>query len=249
VKKYFLEQTIYYKKQIESRKEIMAISYTYPRVDVITKALQRQTYTQTVDDTLVLFAPFKAAMGPMDEIIRIHSLGEFEETYGAITYSEWGQTGLNIRNWLENGGTVYAMRHDLAEVTGTSKYNDNDISATNHPAYAPYGLSIGGRYTLSIDVGGIIEKISTLMGTEDDTLNNKLSKSEKTFIKTQLQNVNDLNLLVVNDNDGAIDHIGFEGTLPVNDFNLKNFELKFCNGGKFLFNVYKSTSTNPIKYY
>jgi hypothetical protein len=222
MKKYFLEQTIYYKKQIESRKEIMPISYTYPRVDVITNALQRQTYTQTVDDTLVLFAPFKASMGPMDEIIRIHSLGEFEETYGAITYPEWGQTGLNIRNWLENGGTVYAMRHDLSVIE--NRYNGNNISSTNHPAYAPYGMCVGGRYAISLDLNEVNSIVKELMGGKN------ASTEDISFVTSNLANINDLSFMLTQPEVTTVitgGSLRITGTLPKADhrFSEANFSL------------------------
>ena len=130
----------------------MSISYTYPRVDVVTTALQRQTYNETIDDTLVMFAPFKSSMGPMDEIKRIHSLGEFEATYGTTNYSVMGHTGLNIRNWLNNGGTVYAMRHDSIK-------DFTSVTSTSHPATHAYGAIIGGRYAFNIDMVALLSEL------------------------------------------------------------------------------------------
>lgn len=84
--------------------------YTYPRVDITTTALSRPVLTENVPDTLVLFAPFKANIGPLNKIVVCHSLEEFETTFGAIDYVVQGQNGLNIQHWLRSGGTVYAAR-------------------------------------------------------------------------------------------------------------------------------------------
>lgn len=84
--------------------------YTYPRVDITTTALSRPILIENVPDTLVLFAPFKADIGPLNKIVICHSLEEFESTFGAIDYSVQGQNGLNIQHWLRSGGTVYAAR-------------------------------------------------------------------------------------------------------------------------------------------
>ena len=134
----------------------MSISYTYPRVDVVTTALQRQTYNETIDDTLVMFAPFKSSMGPMDEIKRIHSLEEFEAIYGTTNYSVMGHTGLNIRNWLNNGGTVYAMRHDVTPL------GEGSVASTK-----ARGTIIGGRYAFNIDMMGLISAIKALNITDE----------------------------------------------------------------------------------
>lgn len=85
-------------------------TYTYPRVDITTTALSRPVLTENVPDTLVLFAPFKAELGPVNQIVVCHTRSEFEETFGQIDYSIQGQNGLNILHWLSNGGTVYAAR-------------------------------------------------------------------------------------------------------------------------------------------
>ena len=177
----------------------MSISYTYPRVDVVTTALQRQTYNETIDDTLVMFAPFKSSMGPMDEIKRIHSLGEFEATYGTTDYSVMGHTGLNIRNWLNNGGTVYAMRHDsLTDFTS--------VTLTNHPATHAYGGIIGGRYALNIDMVALLSKLRNSFTSGDD----KELCSKLISILPLRTNVN-ING-TANDNDGHL-RIGASGCM------------------------------------
>jgi hypothetical protein len=65
-------------------------TYTYPRVDITTTALSRPVLTENVPDTLVLFAPFKAELGPVNQIVVCHTRSEFEETFGQIDYSIQG---------------------------------------------------------------------------------------------------------------------------------------------------------------
>lgn len=104
--------------------KFMAISYTYPRVDVNTTALTRKILTENVEDTLVMLSIFSASIGPVDTINRIHTLSQFESIYGTITEKEFGNNGLNIKNWLNNGGTVYAMRHEPSYNDARQYYDD-----------------------------------------------------------------------------------------------------------------------------
>lgn len=106
--------------------KFMAISYTYPRVDVNTTALTRRILTETVDDTIVMLSIFNSKCGPIDTINRIHGISQFESIYGSLDDDILGNTGLNIRNWLSNGGTVYAMRHVPSQNSTNSYYDTTE---------------------------------------------------------------------------------------------------------------------------
>jgi hypothetical protein len=93
----------------------MAYDFTYPRVDVTTTALKRKTLSETVEDTLVLFAPFKGSYGPVNEIVICHSYSDFTDSFGDLDYDVNGQNGIQIKNWLDNGGTVYAVRVEVTD--------------------------------------------------------------------------------------------------------------------------------------
>lgn len=98
--------------------------YTYPRVDITTTALSRPVLNENVPDTLVLFAPFKADLGPVNQFVICHTRAEFETTFGTIDYAIQGQNGLNILHWLNNGGTVYAVRVSTVSDDGSDTGND-----------------------------------------------------------------------------------------------------------------------------
>ena len=90
----------------------MAIFYTHPRVDINKTAITRQRLVESEPDSLRLFAPFKSSFGPTNEISILHDISDFTQTYGEFNFDQQGQTALNIRNWLLQGGTVYGMRVD-----------------------------------------------------------------------------------------------------------------------------------------
>ena len=90
----------------------MAIFYTHPRVDINKTAITRQRLVESEPDSLRLFAPFKASFGPTNEISILHDISDFTQPYGEFNFDQQGQTALNIRNWLLQGGTVYGMRVD-----------------------------------------------------------------------------------------------------------------------------------------
>ena len=93
----------------------MALNYNFPRVDVTTTALQRKNLSPVTEDTLVLFAPFKGSYGPINEVVICHSYADFTDSFGELDYDINGQNGIQIKNWLDNGGTVYAVRVEVTE--------------------------------------------------------------------------------------------------------------------------------------
>lgn len=88
-------------------------NYTYPRVDIKTIAKIHNTAAPEAEDTTVLFMPILADKGPMNEIVKIHSLEEFITTFGemdGIKDRVGKLTAFNIMNWLTAGGTLYVVR-------------------------------------------------------------------------------------------------------------------------------------------
>ena len=102
----------------------MAI-FKYPRVDIeeIKNIYRPSSDDNTKTDSIVLFAPFKGNFGPSNEMRIIHSLDEFKSTYGEPSYEMDGQNSLQIRNWLKNGGTVYAMRLEDDDHSVRARYD------------------------------------------------------------------------------------------------------------------------------
>ena len=102
----------------------MAI-FKYPRVDIeeIKNIYRPSSDDNTKTDSIVLFAPFKGNFGPSNEMRIIHSLDEFISTYGDPSYEMDGQNSLQIRNWLNNGGTVYAMRLENDDHSVRARYD------------------------------------------------------------------------------------------------------------------------------
>ena len=110
--------------------------YTYPRVDITTTALSRPVLTENVPDTLVLFAPFRANIGPVNQFVICHSRADFETTFGTIDYTIQGQNGLNILHWLNNGGTVYAVRvASENNANNKSAYTEIELGSTTYELF------------------------------------------------------------------------------------------------------------------
>lgn len=88
-------------------------AYSYPRVNTSVTALEHVNSAPSAEDTTVLFVPFVSEKGPINEVKKIHSLEEFQATYGEIKnyVNRIGKhTAFNIMNWLTAGGTIYACR-------------------------------------------------------------------------------------------------------------------------------------------
>lgn len=88
-------------------------NYTYPRVDIKTIAKIHNTAAPEAEDTTVLFMPILADKGPMNEIVKVHSLEEFITIFGemdGIQKRVGKLTAFNIMNWLTAGGTLYVVR-------------------------------------------------------------------------------------------------------------------------------------------
>jgi hypothetical protein len=88
----------------------MAITKIYPHVNVTTTAIVRPVLTGEDTGATSLFVPFLAKKGLSDGIQRIFSLSQFVAEYGQADYALQGRSILNIYNWLNAGGSIYALR-------------------------------------------------------------------------------------------------------------------------------------------
>ena len=163
-------------------------NYTYPRVDIKTIAKIHNTAAPEAEDTTVLFMPILADKGPMNEIVKVHSLEEFITIFGemdGIQKRVGKLTAFNIMNWLTAGGTLYAVRlgneakSKRREVT--IGYPKNDETATEF--YTITGKDLGAYingYTFDLVKNGeqgtilvklssrIVERVYFTVPTEND---------------------------------------------------------------------------------
>lgn len=152
-------------------------NYTYPRVDIKTIAKIHNTAAPEAEDTTVLFMPILADKGPMNEIVKVHSLEEFITIFGEMDgiKDRVGElTAFNIMNWLTAGGTLYVVRlgneakSNPREVT--IGYPKNDETATEF--YTITGKDIGAYingYTFDL-----VKKGEGTQGTISVKLNNRI---------------------------------------------------------------------------
>ena len=147
-------------------------NYTYPRVDTKIIAKIHNTAAPEAEDTTVLFMPILADKGPMNEIVKIHSLEEFITTFGemdGIQKRVGKLTAFNIMNWLTAGGTLYVVR--LGNEAGSKQrevtigYPKNNKTATEF--YTITGKDLGAYingYTFDLvkngEQGTILVKLS-----------------------------------------------------------------------------------------
>ena len=117
------------------------ITKIYPHVNVTTNALIRPVAEAIDNGATTLFVPFKAKKGMSDQIQKIFNLSQFIAEYGEADFSYQGRTVLNIYNWLNAGGAIYALRlvgKGGAAATGklTSQSVDYlNVTAKNKGAY------------------------------------------------------------------------------------------------------------------
>jgi len=83
--------------------------YTHPHVNISVDALPRTRGIPAESTATVLFAPFVAKRGSA-ELQKIYNLSQFIAEYGEPDFDYQGRTILNVLNWLDGGGAVYALR-------------------------------------------------------------------------------------------------------------------------------------------
>ena len=86
------------------------INKIYSHVNVTTRALIRTAQVIADDVATTLFVPFYAKRGLSNEVQKIYNLDQFISEYGEPDYDYQGRTILNIYNWLNAGGAIYALR-------------------------------------------------------------------------------------------------------------------------------------------
>lgn len=87
------------------------MAYSYPHVQITTRALPRRVPTPVESTATTLFAPFTCSKGPENQLIDIDSIAELRYTFGDLDYTKPGQRQyLNMRQWILGGGRVKACR-------------------------------------------------------------------------------------------------------------------------------------------
>ena len=132
-----------------------AKEYTYPHVNITTRALQRRTPVVAETTATTLLAPFTCDRGPENELVAIDTMADFISTFGELDYSNPDQRQiLNIGRWIAGGGRVLACRiTDYAEVKDetTGKYvpvsTSNARKASGKSVKSGYTVTIGARYS------------------------------------------------------------------------------------------------------
>lgn len=107
------------------------INKIYPHVNVTTRALIRTAPVTADDGATTMFVPFYAKRGLSNEVQKIYNLDQFISEYGEPDYDYQGRSILNIYNWLNAGGAVYALRlvsPDADIASGTGTYGDQTIT-------------------------------------------------------------------------------------------------------------------------
>ena len=164
-------------------------NYTYPRVDTKIIAKIHNTAAPEAEDTTVLFMPILADKGPMNEIVKVHSLEEFITIFGemdGIKDRVEELTAFNIMNWLTAGGTLYVVRlgneakSKPREVT--IEYRANSEAAAEY--YTITGKDIGAYindYTFDL-----VKKGEGKQGTISVKLNNRIV--ERVYFEVPTEN-------------------------------------------------------------
>ena len=207
-------------------------NYTYPRVDTKIIAKIHNTAAPEAEDTTVLFMPILADKGPMNEIVKVHSLEEFITIFGEMDgiKDRVGElTAFNIMNWLTAGGTLYVVRlgneakSKPREVT--IGYPTNDEHATEF--YTIIGKDLGAyinayKFDLTIDGkqgkvsvkssnGRILERVYFPVPTE----NNKEVPVASEYIKSIKKVAEKPSTVDDGGTDGLLDKTKFTDVLKV----------------------------------
>ena len=207
-------------------------NYTYPRVDTKIIAKIHNTAAPEAEDTTVLFMPILADKGPMNEIVKVHSLEEFITIFGemdGIKDRVEELTAFNIMNWLTAGGTLYVVRLGNEAKSKPRKvtigYPTNDEHATEF--YTITGKDIGAyinayKFDLTIDGkqgkvsvkssnGRIVERVYFEVPTE----NNKEVPVASEYIKSIKKVAEKPSTVDDGGTDGLLDGTKFTDVLKV----------------------------------
>jgi hypothetical protein len=130
----------------------MVINKIYPHVNVTTTALIRNAVEAVDTGATTLFVPFLAKKGLANKAQKILNLGQFVAEYGEPDYEFQGRSILNAYNWLNAGGSVYALRlagSDAVTATGVYGTSSNTLTLTaKHPGTYYSDISVNFRATV-----------------------------------------------------------------------------------------------------
>lgn len=103
----------------------MVINKIYPHVNVTTTALLRGAVEAVDTGATTLFVPFLAKKGLANKAQKILNLNQFVSEYGEPDFAYQGRSILNAYNWLNAGGSIYALRLVGSDaVVASGSYND-----------------------------------------------------------------------------------------------------------------------------
>lgn len=110
--------------------------YTYPHVNITTRALQRRTPVVAESTATTLLAPFTCDRGPENVLVPIDTMADFVSTFGELDYSIPDQRQiLNIGRWIAGGGRVLACRitdYELVKEMVKESQNSNKYVETGN---------------------------------------------------------------------------------------------------------------------
>lgn len=135
--------------------------YLHPYVG--SKIIDNSQVFLTANGTTWLFAAFKADQGPDNRIVPVTTTSEFDFYYGDSVFKRHGQQHLNVRNWLEAGGTAYCMR------VLPYSLEDADKNAIQPATYAARILEVGLKAKTSPATGYDIKIRTRALGDGKNT--------------------------------------------------------------------------------
>ena len=123
--------------------------YTYPHVNITTRALQRRTPVVAESSATTLLAPFTCDRGPENELVPIDTMADFISTFGELDYSIPDQRQiLNMGRWIAGGGRLLACRITDINKKYTSEAERQAAKAIGETARKNgYSVKITARYS------------------------------------------------------------------------------------------------------
>jgi hypothetical protein len=186
----------------------MLINKVYPHVNVTTTALLRNPVDFLETGATSLFVPFIAKKGLSDKIQKIFNLAQFISEYGEPDFAFQGRTILNVYNWLNAGGSIYALR-----LVGEQGANSTaSVPASGDKILTFTAKSKGTFYDqLSFDITNSIYSTSTLEFLDIEVFLD--SRKVQTIFKVSKENF--LNVLT---SSQWIESVEFEDGKSFDDF-------------------------------
>jgi hypothetical protein len=208
------------------------INKIYPHVNVTTRALIRTAQVIADDGATTLFVPFYAKRGLSNEVQKIYNLDQFISEYGEPDYDYQGRTILNIYNWLNAGGAIYALRlvspdADKASATSAVLGGESMTVTAKHPGEYYNDISVkifksefstDTVYYMDVEILSGERVIQTIYRLKHDTFLEILNKTK--FVDVTFTGTTEAEfkafLDAVSENTGAVEEIsltaGSDGT-------------------------------------